>query len=147
MTERFKPQWEVLEDFLIEQMADGGRIGTNAELASKMGVSTWTATARIQAHLVAQRGKRTRTLFVLHREGRTKQAVWYAGVRAENVKAISGEFFHDVQTRFVRALAPDLSRIAEVNPRMAKKCESIVKAVGEGALLVLQASVDGLDLE
>jgi hypothetical protein len=81
---------------------------------------------------------------VIRRNGRTSTSVWHVGVRTADALATSHQFFDDVRTRFTVALAPDLARIDELNPRARRKCEAIIEAVGEGAMRLLQVAVDGL---
>ena len=81
------------------------------------------------------------------RDGRTSSAVWNVGERTADARALSYQYFEDVQHRFVRAVAPDLRRIGARNPRARRKCEAIVAAVGDGAMRLLRAAVDGLEDE
>jgi len=140
-------KWEQFEEFLFEVAPLGGCIGPSTAIAPVLGETPAETSQIIQAYLDAQRSQTSRTLYVLRREGRTKSAIWYSGVRTADVRAIGHEYFEDVQKKFLRALQPDLTRVAARNPRAAKKCEAIIVAVGEGALTVLRAAVDGIDLE
>ena len=134
--------WERVERWLSENHTFGGTF-MNHELAEGLGVSPAEASALIQSHLDAQRSPTARTLYVLHRSGRTSAAVWRAGVRTADARAVSGQYFDDVKRKFLRAVEPDLKRIASVNPRAARQCEAIVEAVGDGAMKLLQIAVGG----
>jgi hypothetical protein len=139
-------RWEQLEAWLFESNTFGGQF-TNHDVADGLGVSSSEASTYLQSYLDAQRSTRSRTLYVIHRTGRTSTAVWQAGVRTADVRATSNQFFDDVKVRFVRAVEPDLARIAELNPRARRKCEAIIDAVGEGAMKLLQVAVDGIEVD
>jgi hypothetical protein len=98
----------------------------------------------IQSYLDAQRSRRSRTLYVIRRQGRTSRSIWHVGVRTADARAASFQFFDDVRQRFLIAVEPDLTRIGQLNPRARRKCEAIVAAVGEGAMQLLRVAVDGI---
>ena len=135
-------KWLTLEDWLVETMPDGGSF-THADVVSHFGVSGAEASRMVQSYLRAQRSEDSQTLYVLHRENRTAAAVWTAGVRTIDARQTSGQFFDDVAYRWIAAVTPDLRRIAAINPRAARKCRQIIRAVSEGAMTVLQVAVDG----
>jgi len=137
-------KWEQLEEYLYEEVPLGGRVGSNAEIASALGETTTETSQIIQAYLDAQRSRASKTLYVLRRRGRTTSAVWYSGIRTADMKLLGKEYFIDVRQKFLRALEPDLKRLSQRNPRAAKKCASIIIAVGDGAMTVLQAAVGGM---
>lgn len=140
-------KWEQLEEWFYESMPNGGKF-ENADVIDRLGLSSGReATLYIQSHLRAQRAIQPRTLFVIHRDGRTSRAVWIVGVRTVDARGTSHQFFDDVQHRFVHALAPDLTQIAKLNPRAGRKCRQIIEAVGEGAMRLLQVAVDGIDAD
>lgn len=139
-----KLRWEILENWLYERAINGVTPHfTSHEVADGLDIDTLTATRYIQAYLSAQRSTKSDTLFVLSRSGRTKTAIWHAGVRTSDARGTSHQFFDDVVTRFHRALEPDLKRIAVLNPRAGRKCERIVTMVGENAMALLLLAVDG----
>lgn len=136
-------RWEQLEEWLVEKYENGGRVGTNREIAAGLEVSPADASEYIRAYLNAQRSAECNTLFVLRRSGgRTTNAVWYAGIRTADARAIGHMYHSDVRQKFLRAVAPDLRRIAKRNPRAAKHCLVLIDAVVSGALTVLQAAVN-----
>src|SRR5262245_61962410 len=139
-------RWEQLEEWLYETRPLGGRF-TQEEVAERFDVTGRAATAYIRAHLDAQRSIRSRTLYLIHREGRTSKAIWIVGVRSADARALSHQYFDDVRQRFLIAVEPDLVRIGALNPRARRKCEAIVAAVGEGAMRLLQVAVDGIDVD
>ena len=71
-------RWERLEEWLFDHEKERF---TNRELAGDLEVSRFEASAIIQGYLDAQRSQNASTLFVLKREGRTKNAVWSVGQR------------------------------------------------------------------
>jgi hypothetical protein len=139
-------KWERLEQWLFDTRTFGGAF-TNHDVAAALDVSPPEASTFIQSYLDAQRAKTSRTLYVLRRSGRTSSAVWQAGVRTADARAMSNQYFDDTRRRFKRALEPDLVAIAERNPRAARKCEAIIDAVGDGAMQLLRVAVDGLEEE
>lgn len=139
-------KWEQLEAWLFERRTFGGDM-TNEDIAEALDISHSEASDYIQSYLDAQRSPHSRTLYVLHRTGRTSSAVWHVGERTADARATSHQYFDDVRHRFVRAVEPDLARIAEINPRAARKCKAIIEAVGDGAMRLLQVAVDGIDVD
>lgn len=137
-------KWETLEEWLYDNRLLGGSF-TSHDVADGLRISGPEATQHIKSYLTAQRSPTSTTLYVLHREGRTSRSIWFAGMRAADVKATSSQFFDDVAHRFFKAVELDLVRIGEINPRMRRRCERIIEAVGKGALVVLRAAVDGID--
>lgn len=137
-------RWERLEDYLFEFDLSGNSFSTK-EYAETGGLSGGDASRDVQSYLVAQRAKRPRTLFVLKRETgtRTRTARWSVGQRAADIRVISMSFGDDVKRKFKRATQPDILRIAMVNPRAAKRAETVVEAIADGALKVLDAAVLG----
>lgn len=137
-------RWEQLEAWIYDTHQDGGNF-TNYDVADGLEISNRQATYFIQAYQEAQRKPDSNTLYVIHRDGRTKRAVWTAGVRTADARAVSHQFFDDVQHRWLRAIEPDLAHIAERNPRARPKCKQISVGVGHHALELLRIAVDGLD--
>jgi hypothetical protein len=137
-------RWERLEAWIFETHPDGGRF-TNYDVADGLGLTNRQGTYYLQAYQEAQRRLDSTTLYVIHRDGRTKRAVWTAGVRTADARALSHQFFDDVEHRFKRAIAPDLAHIADRNPRARPKCNQITASVGHHALELLRIAVDGLD--
>lgn len=140
-------KWERLEEWLYETHTLGGGSFTSLDVANGLDVPRHDATRYIRSYLDAQRAQSSRTLYVLHRSGRTSRAVWSVGVRSADARATSHQFFDDIQQRFVRAVEPDLVRIATLNPRARRKCEAIIGAVATGAMQLLRVAVDGIDAD
>jgi len=132
-------RWQRLERWLS---AHEGERFTVHKLAKSMRIEVRQASRLIQSYLAAQRGGHAATLYVLKREGRTRSAVWSVGQRAGDVRQVGHTLFSDVVAKTKRGFAPDLQRIAEINPRAASLVESKIEAVMTGALTVLAASVD-----
>jgi hypothetical protein len=139
-------RWEVLEEWLNDHHTFGGD-WDNIDVANGLDVDPAEASQYIQSYLSAQRSPKSSTLYVIHRTGRTSSSRWHSGTRTADVRASSYQYFSDVTRKFERALEPDLQRIATLNPRAARRCRSIIDAVGEGAMKVLLAAVDGIDTD
>jgi hypothetical protein len=137
-------KWEVLEAWLFETHTLGGQF-TSFDVADALGCSGPQASGYIQSYLDAQRSSSSRTLYVLHRDGRTSAALWSAGIRTADARAVSHTYFEDVKTKWRRAVEPDLIRIAQRNPQARKKCDRIIDAVGDHAMQLLRIAVDGFD--
>lgn len=138
-------KWEQLEQWLFDKHTFGGGGFTNRDVVDGLSVTGAQATAMIRSYENAQRATRSRTLYVLHREGRTSRAIWKVGIRATDARAISHQFSSDVAQRWKRAVEPDLRQIGARNPDAAKRCEAIIDAVAEGALRLLRVAVGDLD--
>jgi hypothetical protein len=136
-------KWEVLEEWLHDRHTFGGDFDS-VDVAEGLGIDPADASQHIQSYLSAQRSPKSSTLYVIHRTGRTTSSRWHSGIRTADARATSYQYFSDVTRKFERALAPDLQRIAALNPRAARRCHSIIEAVGEGAMKVLLAAVDGI---
>ena len=148
--------WERLEQYLY----DHNKLHTDFtvyDYAASEGLDTSLASIHIQAYLNAQRVRPrldkdgnpvggSGTAYVLRRvEGtRTRNARWAVGTRAKDAKAIGSAFSDDVLARAERAFRPDLLRLAEINPRQAARTRRQVRAVLNGALVVLQEAAQGI---
>ncbi len=137
-------RWERLEEYLYDYDLSGKTFAAR-RYASERGLPMKEASRDIQAHLSAQRTKKSRTLFVLKREPgrRTRNAVWSVGQRTVDVRALGQGFGDDVKAKFRRAVAPDIIRISQINKRAAKEAERKIDAIADGALKVLEAAVMG----
>lgn len=135
-------RWETVERFIDVHglLSDSF---TSAEYAASEGVSGAVASIYIQAHLDAQRGPRSRTKYVLKRMAgtRTRNARWSVGERAKDVRGLGLAFSNDVKLKWMRAVEPDIRRIAAINPLAARRAEIIIDATLDGALKVLEAAV------
>jgi hypothetical protein len=147
-------RWERLEQFLVEKFENGGEF-TQAEYASALGLPGREATADIRAYLDEQRkpndpetGRpRSRALFLIHRQPgtRTSLSVWDVTAKhyAADALLVGQAFVSDTRCRFERAVELDLKRIAIKNPRAAKRVRRQIGAIAEGALVMLDAAVQG----
>lgn len=137
-------RWERLEEWLFEQHTLGGSF-TVYDVADAMGCESSAASGYIQAYLEAQRSGSSRTLYVLHRDGRTSAAIWTVGIRSADARAVSHTFYEDVKRKWMRAVEPDLARIAARNPAARPRVERIISAVFDHALHLMRIAVDGFD--
>lgn len=133
-------RWERLEEWLFDHETEHF---TSLDLADGLELRRQAASRYIQSYLTAQRRPNSTTLYVLKREGRTSRAEWSVGQRVADARVIGGTLFEDVSVKVKRAFGPDLEHLAALNPRAAKYAERKIEAVMDGALRVLQASVDG----
>lgn len=133
-------QWEVLEDYLTQAVVTGQQVFNQAALACDMGISGPRASWLIQSYLDAQRRPNSQTLYVLHRTGRTSNAVWHVGSRAQDARELGRQHLDDMRLRVVRAMEPDLIRMGILNPRAVQVSDAIVAAV-EANLQLLAAGL------
>lgn len=133
--------WEQLEDYLFD-LALTETPFTNRELAEAWKIPAARASAYIQEYQDAQSRENSRTLFVLHREDRTTNAVWHIGVRASDAREIGGQFADDVKRRVDRAIQPALTRLVQKNPRAVRQSDAIGGAIS-AAVNLLVAMLDG----
>jgi hypothetical protein len=140
--------WQILEEWLLGRVESLGLADetwqvrfTVHQVADGLGVDTSRASRLIQAYLQAQRGDDSETLFVLQRSGRTRRAVWFADERSAGARERLSQFSQDVARTVERAVAPDLRRIAERNPRAAAAvatCQATIRT----ALVALGVALD-----
>lgn len=135
-------KWEHLEQWIAENDIENGSF-TSVDLAHGLEITRPEASELIQFYLIAQRGRRSKTLYVLRREGLTRNARWHVGIRTTDARGVGQQLFGDVTVKFRRAVEPDLKRIARRNPLAAHQCETIIEAVGEGVMRILQVAVGG----
>lgn len=141
-----RARWEVLEEWLFDRQVESF---TAVQLGADLGIPTREATRYIQAYLIAQRrptdpdgNPLSRTLYVLKREGRTSSSVWSVGQRKVDARVIGETLFQDVRCKIERAFEPDLKRLAQRNPRLARFTQAKIAAVMDGALVVLASALD-----
>jgi phosphoribosyl-AMP cyclohydrolase len=118
--------WRYLENNYLAGMQPGQAFNT-ADIVQTLGVTSHEATCLIQAYLVAQRAINSSTLYVLHRQGRTRAAVWTVGVRSRDVKELTRQCMDDITIKVMDALAPDLRRMGVLNPRVAQTTAAMVQ--------------------
>jgi hypothetical protein len=135
-------RWERVEDYIDNNLAVGGVFNSRAYAAAN-GLGWHEASEHIQAHLIAQRGAKSRTKYVLKRQPgtRTSTSYWSVGERARDVRLAGLAFSSDVKAKWMVAVEPDIRRIAAINPQAAKRAEKVCDATLDGALKVLEAAV------
>lgn len=140
-------QWERLQKYLDDHNKQGTDFDC-AEYAAKIQLSHHEASADIQAYLYEQRRVSSEALYVLRRVPgtRTRGARWAVGMRTHDVALVGVAFYDDVVRKAERGLEPDLRRIAEINPRAARKTRLMVSQVLGPAMQLLAAAVQS-DLE
>jgi hypothetical protein len=136
--------WQDLEDYLFDYHEDGSEF-SNREYADATGIDNLEASAHIQSYLSAQRSPKGNTLYVLHRrEGtRTSNSRWLVGEKKFNANMVGRAYASDVVCQFVRAVEKDLARMGSVNPRVRRYVSGQIRSIMDGALVVLQAAVEG----
>lgn len=132
-------RWEQIENYLTQMVAQGQAFNAPA-LANDLGVPAWEASAMIQSYLAAQRGTKSKTLYVLYRTGRTRNALWHVGSRTLDVRNLGKQHLDDMKIRIFRALEPDLIRMGILNPRATQVADALAKAV-EANLALLAAGL------
>lgn len=135
-------KWEQVEDYLDTYGLSGGTF-SSAEYSAAWGVSRSAASHHIQAYVAAQRAPKSRTKYVLQRVvgTRTSTSRWSVGEKTKDMRRLGLGFSNDVKTKWIRAVEPDIRRIAAINPAAAHRAEVIIEATCEGALKVLAAAV------
>lgn len=98
--------------------------------------------ASIQNYLGAQRRAGSETRYVLKRKGRTTSAAWTIGERSRDGKAVTRQFGDDIHRRVKRAIAPDLRRISEVNPRARRVLEDGISKALDSVLGMVDAMIE-----
>lgn len=135
-------RWELVEEY-IDTYGMLNESFSAVEYAATNGLSTPTASAYLQAYITAQRGAKSRTKYVLKRMPgtRTRNARWSVGERVKDVRSLGMTFSGDVKAKWLKAVEPDIRRIAAINPQAARRAEIIIDATLDGALKVLEAAV------
>jgi len=141
-------RWEQLQTYLFGNHIIGGTF-TSRDYAAATGIAPWQASDHIQAFLAEQRRPESKALYVLKREPgtRTASTQWSVGHRTKDLQAIGVGFTDDVRNRFMHAIGPDMQRIAVLNPHAAKRAEATIHAVVDGALVVLDHAIRGIEPE
>ena len=136
---------ERLEEYLFDHDKDGSDFSA-VEYADAVDIDGADASADIQAYLVAQRGVRADTLYVLYRKPgtRTTSARWMVGTKAADARRIGKALTDDTKHRVMEAFAPDLHRIAKLNPQAARRTAAQISGVMDGVLKVLEAAAQGI---
>ena len=134
-------RWLRLEQYI--NTLDDREPFTSVAYADWANIGRSEASEHIQAYLEAQRGVHSHTKYVIKRlpGTRTSSAQWIAGERARDVRTLGLTLSSDTRVKMLRALKPDLQRIAEINPAAAHRAEIVAEATIDGAMKVLEAAV------
>jgi hypothetical protein len=132
------PRWKVLEDWIL---GTGTMRFTAMQLAGSLRIPMSEASLLINSHLHSQRGRRSESLYLIKREGRTRNAAWTVGERTADVRILNDTLLGDIRVKVLRAWGPDMKRLAEINPRAARRVEMTLKSVIDGALVVLAGAL------
>lgn len=130
-------RWQLVETFI--DLLPEGQPFSSRDLADAFPGED--GTQLLASHLTAQRGQRFRGSYVIKRHGRTRNAMYTAGHRRADEKALSQTLFEDIRVKIKRAYEPDLRRMTLLNPSLAKTVEIRLDAVVEGAVRVLAAAL------
>lgn len=137
-----QPIWMTFEQEVLDTLGVGASFSARS-LADDYGIDGKDASEWIQRYLEAQRTKHSQTKYVLHRQDRTTAAVWTIGRRTKDARARLAQFGDDVQTTIRRAVRPDIHRLAEVNPRVARAVDEVLdpllESVGRTVTAVMLA--------
>lgn len=134
--------WQILQVWLHERYGEKSGSFVVEELAESFEITVPEASAMIQSQLHAQRRPNSETVYVLKREGRTRAAVWSVGQRKVDVRVVNRTLYDDIVVKVRRAYAPDLNRLKERNPRLAKYVNARIGAIMNGALVVVAEALD-----
>jgi hypothetical protein len=115
----------VFEQEVLDHLGVGASFSA-VSIATDFHIDTTDASEWIQRYLAAQRSSRSQTKYVLHRQDRTSAAVWTIGKRTKDARARVAQFGDDVQATIRRAVRPDIHRLAEVNPRLARAVDEVL---------------------
>lgn len=135
-------RWQIFEDYLTDLLERQDEFNHD-DIKADLGVSGPEASYLVQAYLGAQRGKRPKTAYVIHRTGRTSAAVWKIGVRADDAREVTGQAMGDFRHRIEQAVKPDLIQIGQRNPRalrLAERALDVMVSQFETTVAVLLAS-------
>lgn len=132
-------KWEQFEAEILDAYGVGAHL-TNRYIAEDWGIEPREASALIQSYLGAQR-RGSKTRYMLVREGRTSRAIWTLGARSKDARQVIGQFGRDVKCRMLRAVAPDLQRVATINPRARSVIEEQLEPLLDGVASVIQAMI------
>lgn len=130
------PLWRQLEDHLA---TSGFQQITARGLAVDLSITRGEATRMIQSHLWAQRHGRA-TLYVIHRTGRTKNAVWHVGARSADMREMTRQCFDDIQTHIHEVLFRDMERMSNLNPRIGRLVTATMNAL-DANLAMMEAGL------
>ena len=136
-------RWERLEEYLYDKDDSSFSV---YEYMDDTGLDAYDARMDIQSYLRAQRGSRSKTLYVLRRlpGTRTTNARWSAGVRTKDARHIGKALADDTKRRVMRAFQPDLIRLGMLNKRAKRQVEAQISAVIDGAMAILAAAAEGM---
>jgi len=139
-------RWERLEEYLFDHDKAGTDFSAYEYAKETALPDVSEASEDIQDYLRAQRSKKSRTLYVLHRkpDTRTSNSRWQVGVKTKDARLIGRALASDTKRRVMRAFMPDLVRLRELNPHAAKRVESQIEAVLDGAMTILAAAAEGM---
>lgn len=121
-------RWHQFEDYLTQHATAGTAFNSRA-VAQDLGVSNHRASRDIQNYLDAQTSEKSRTKYVLTREGRTVAAMWHVGARSTDARGLGRQTSDDIARRVERFVAPTLKRIGEKNPRALPAAHAVAKAM------------------
>jgi hypothetical protein len=119
-------RWEQMEDYITTLGLDGQSF-TAEEFAGTAGVTVHEATGLIQAYL----GRMVRqgdTIYVLHRTGRTKGAVWHVGARALDEVGLLDQAVDDIRCRNVKTTGA-LTSMARISPTLDAEIQVKIAAM------------------
>jgi len=119
------------------------KLGDNYNAGIAMEVSSYRASALMQALMLGQRDLWD-PRYVISREGRTTGTIWYVdrGGRAESADRLARTVVADMRVKFHRAFAPDMRVVKNLNPKLSKQVDHLLRVIGNG-LDAMQAGLNG----
>ena len=136
------PYWKLVEEFL--QSPEGKGQFTVRAYAEWQHIDVCAASQHLQAYKDAQRTDRSKTKFMLHRVPgtRTTASIWRAGARKSDAQRRSKTLLSDVRTATHDAYSPDMLRIAQISPKLAKQIRTLVDSKLKDALAELEGAIE-----
>lgn len=122
-------KWYELELLIDKHKGDGPlRFRTNW-VAQELKVDMPEASSYVQAYLTEQRYYHNDAEYVIHREGRTRNAVWVVGATEHDLAKMKQQLMSDTRRRVTRACYPDVNQLAKRNPSLRMACEAYRKNI------------------
>jgi len=138
------PKWRRFEKLIRNIAKTDQMVQFSSEwVAEHMEVSQREATSYVQAYLAEMRHPYSRAKYMVHRVGRTRNALWIVGAWHTNADLMKDQFFDDAMCKVRRAYYPDLNHLARTNPAIWRECEDHRERIEE-AMEALRIACNGI---
>jgi hypothetical protein len=122
--------WERMEEFLYHWDLAGHKSFTNHDVAHLLKIRPSSASRMIDAYQEAMTKPTLSTLYSIRREGRTASARWFIGHSTKDLRALTGQFADDVETRITGVVAPMMNHITQLNPKAQPQATKTIIRIG-----------------